>query len=229
MGVFTWVPLRSVHIAWLRAENARNCDIYFRPFRRQAWPVVFLDDLPPRIALKIGGKYRAAVIETSTGRCHLWLVTTRSLDEDERTVVQRDLVARLQGAADPGSVSGDHWGRLPGFRNHKPGRDCWVNLLALTKANPYSPSLDPPISTPTRPKAHHPPCKPIAKPDGDGVDMSRLEWGWVCGCLESGLPSSWVLDQLIERARARRGDKDAIRYARHTVAKACRILGHSPC
>ena len=55
--------------------------------------------------------------------------------------------------------------------------------------------------------------------------MSRLEWGWACGCLERGIPSQWVLEQLIARARQRRGDRDAIRYARYTVQKACRRLG----
>ncbi|MCP4407104.1 MAG: hypothetical protein GY807_04960 [Gammaproteobacteria bacterium] len=207
-------------LPWLRAENAAGNDIYFRPSRRIAWPMVFLDDLPPRIATKIAVKYRAAVIETSPGSCHLWLGTALPLAEAERTRVQQDLVTRLQGAADPGSVSGDHWGRLPGFRNHKPHRNCWVNLHTTSKAPPYLPSPTTPALTNTVLTSP----RPFPRSE-DGPDMSRLEWGWVRGCLESGVPSHWVLLQLIRRARRRRGENDAIRYARYTVQKACRLLG----
>lgn len=203
-------------LPWLRAENAAGNDIYFRPFRHQAWPLVFLDDLAPRLALRIAAKYRAAVIETSPGSCHLWLGMAVPLAEQERTRVQQDLVTRLAGAADPGSVSGDHWGRLPGFRNHKPDRNCWVNLRTLSKARSYLPA-----ST----SSHVPTTRPFVPKPGDGPDMSRLEWGWICGCLENGFSSPWVLQQLILRARQRRGDRDAIRYARYTVQKACRLLG----
>jgi len=207
-------------LPWLRAENAAGNDIYFRPSRYIAWPMVFLDDLPPTIATKIAAKYRAAVIETSPGSCHLWLGTALPLAEAERTRVQQDLITRLQGAADPGSVSGDHWGRLPGFRNHKPHRNCWVNLHTTSKAPPYFPSS----TTSTHTNAVLTSPRPIPQPV-DGPDMSRLEWGWVRGCLESGVPSQSVLLQLIARARSRRGQSDAIRYARYTVQKACRLLG----
>ena len=209
-------------LPWLRAENAAGNDIYFRPFRHQAWPVVFLDDLAPPIAARIAAKYRAAVIQTSPGSCHLWLGTVIALAEPQRARVQRDLVTRLAGAADPGSVSGDHWGRLPGFRNHKPHRNCWVNLRALSTARPYLPLLS--ASAPS-----HAMCTP-SRPGSryrDGPDLSRMEWGWVLRCLEKGLSPQWVLQQLIERARQRRGDNDAIRYARYTVQKACRRLGLS--
>ena len=204
-------------LPWLRAENAAGGDIYFRPFRHGVWPVVFLDDVPPSMAIRIAGKYQAAVVETSPGRCHLWLGTALPLDETQRGRVQRDLVTRLRGAADPGSVSGDHWGRLPGFRNYKPGRNCWVNLRTRTHVRPYLPSL----STP----AQGPPVTHPSRREGKDLDMSRLEWGWVRGCLEHGLPASWVLETLIARARHRRGEADAIRYARYTVGKACRLQG----
>ena len=204
-------------LPWLRAENAAGGDIYFRPFRHSAWPVIFLDDLPPSMAIRIAGKYQAAVVETSPGRCHLWLGITFPLDEAQRGSVQRDLVTRLRGAADPGSVSGDHWGRLPGFRNYKPGRNCWVNLRTRTHARPYLPSI--PLSGNALIMAHPSPR------EGKDLDMSRLEWGWVRGCLEHGLPASWVLKTLIKRAQHRRGEVDAIRYARYTVDKACQLQG----
>lgn len=210
-------------LPWLCAENAHGSDIYFRPTRHQAQPMAFLDDLPPAIALKIARKYRSAVIETSHGRCHLWLNLTSPLDERGRAQVQRDLVDRLQGAADPGSTSGDHWGRLPGFRNRKPHRNCWVNLRRMTWGSPYLPSVG-------KPAPFHPPPRQTVGDPKDGTDMSRMEWGWVLGCLDKGLPPSWVLDQLIERARSRRGDRDATRYAQYTIKKACRLSGlPAPC
>ena len=205
-------------LAWLRAENANTGDIYFRPFRHGTWPVVFLDDLPTSMAIRVAGKYRVAVVETSPNSCHLWLATALPLDEAGRGIVQRDLVARLRGAADPGSVSGDHWGRLPGFRNHKPGRDCWVNLRTRTDAQPYLPTLPAPAQS--MPTPHRNQARKETEPD-----MSRLEWGWVRGCLERGLPVPWVLETLIKRARHRRGETDATRYAHYTVGKACRLLG----
>ena len=209
-----------VRLPWLGAENAHGSDIYFRPFRHRSWPMVFLDDLPPRLALNIAAKYRAAVVETSPGRCHLWLALASPLPQAGRALLQRDLVARSSGAADPHSVSGDHWGRLPGFRNRKPARNCWVNLLALTRVPPYLPNQPAPLSTQGGPVVH-----PSRSHHGDRPDQSRLEWGWVRGCLENGVSPPWVLEQLINRARRRRGEQDAIRYARYTLAKACRILG----
>lgn len=212
-------------LPWLRAENAAGGDIYFRPFRYSCWPVVFLDDLPPSMAIKISEKYRAAVIETSPGRCHLWLGTASPLDEAQRGHVQRDLVTRLQGAADPGSVSGDHWGRLPGFRNYKPGRNCWVNLCVRTHARPYLPSHSMPARTPALVSSSH--RKRKGKRKEKDLNMSDLEWGWVQGCLECGLPPSWVLETLMTRVRHRRGEVDASRYAHYTVTKACRLQGLS--
>ena len=210
-------------LAWLRAENAAGADTYFRPYRHKAWPLIFLDDLPPIMAAKIAAKYRAAVIKTSPGSCHLWLHMTKALDEVQRFEAQRELVNRLNGKADPGSVSGDHWGRLPGFRNRKPGRNCWVNLFTLS----HGPSCHPPTvaqhslnQSKNREACHPPEDQGVAD-----IDHSRMEWGWVMGSLESGVCVREVLANLIERAQLRRGHTDGLRYAKRTVQKACRILG----
>jgi len=211
-------PKQVLHrLAWLRAENVRGGDIYFRPFRHQHWPIVFLDDLPPSLALKIADTYRSAVMETSPGRCHLWLVLNRSLDEKGRFELQRDLVDKCKGAADPGSTSGDHWGRLPSFRNHKPGRNCWVNLLALTNTPPFQPDPLKSFSTPRGVVVHR---KKRTASHQSRPDQSRLEWGWVMSCLEKDIPHHWVLDKLVQRATQRRGPKDALRYAQYTLNKA---------
>ena len=49
-------------LSWLRAENAAGGDIYFRPFRHGVWPVVFLDDLPPSMAVMLAPLPRCAVM-----------------------------------------------------------------------------------------------------------------------------------------------------------------------
>ncbi len=211
------LPLEGIHsrLSWLRAENANGADIYFRPTGHYPQPVVFLDDLGERLARAIARKYRAAVIRTSPDRCHLWLSLCEPVPRHQRTSIQQDLIYRLAGAADPGSVSGDHFGRLPGFRNRKPGRSCWVDLLVLSYHKPYIPDM----ATRRPPLPLTPPTTP---PDRD---MSRAEWGWVLGRLEQGAHPSDVLTRLIDRARTRRGSQDAIRYAHHTLRKACQITG----
>lgn len=213
----------EARLPWLRAENAAGADIYFRPYRHGAWPLVFLDDLSPNMAGKISRKYRAAVIETSKGRCHLWLHMARALDESQRFAVQKNLVERLNGEADPGSVSGEHWGRLPGFRNRKPGRNCWANLLMLSHG-PSCHAPDVTVHISNQGKERDVLLSP-EKQEVSKLDHSRREWGWVMGSLENGVSPRQVLASLIEKAQARRGHKDAIRYACYTVQKACRILG----
>ena len=217
-----WFQIEA-RLAWLRAENAAGADIYFRPYRHQAWPLVFLDDLSPDMATRIAAKYRAAAIQTSKDSCHLWLHMTRPLDEIQRFHIQRNLVERLNGEADPGSVSGEHWGRLPGFRNRKPGRNCWVNLLILSHGLSCQPAkivAHRPNQRKRRETPHSPENQELVN-----LDQSRMEWGWVMGSLENGVPSQQVLSALIVGAQPRRGHRDALRYASYTVQKACRILG----
>jgi len=212
----------ETRLGWLRAENAGGADIYFRPYRHEAWPLVFLDDLSPDIAGEIAVKYRAAVIETSRQRCHLWLHMTRALDEKQRFVIQKNLVKRLNGEADSGSVSGEHWGRLPGFRNHKPGRNCWVNVLFLSHGvSCHPPEVTAHISGLPKKLASH----ASGKQNPAKLNHSAMEWGWVMGSLENDVSPQQVLTSLIQRAQARRGYKDGLRYARYTVGNACRILG----
>jgi len=201
-------------IPWLRAENANGADIYFRPHRGGCWPVVFLDDIPVALARRIARKYSVNILRTSPGHTHLWLATTIPLDCRQRFLAQRYLVAKLNGAADHGSVSGDHWGRLPAMRNRKPNRDCWVNLDSQSQLVPWpprflskSPTSKPPHITTYRPG-----------------DASAEEWGWVMAMLERHIPPDIVMQRLVDQAFPRRG-RDAIRYAHRTVQCACQKLG----
>jgi len=216
-------------LSWLRSSNAAGADIYIRAARGQDWPLVFLDDVSREMANGITHKYRAAAVETSPGNCQIWLGLTKALGEQERKAVQQWLAARIE--ADPGSISGDHYGRLPGFRNRKPGRDCWANLLAASDAPFYDPthalteaadflsSHAAGVVLEQRAK-----CTGSAANSSAGRDESRKEFGWVIGALRHGIGEGEVLQRLIEHARPRRGH-DAERYAHHTLKNALRQLG----
>jgi len=198
-GAMLWQRDRLIEVlplAWARAENAHGADIYIRPARGHAWAVVFLDDVPEAFALEVAGTNGGLAIRTSPeGGCHLWLPTSCPLDEADRSRRQKWLAQQL--GADPASTSGEHLGRLAGFRNWKRG-GCWVNVLA--------------------------PAGPATEAQGTGGSMpdrspSGQEWGWTCRMLEGGVDPEMVYEALLAKAKGRRGE-DAERYARRTLEKA---------
>lgn len=127
-------------LGWAWHENQRGAEVYVRPARwmpdgtSASWPMVFLDDVMPARAAEIAEQFATAVIETSAGRCHVWLAVSRSLDENERKTLQQQLIAEHGG--DPGSVSGEHLGRMPGFKNHKRG-GVFVNIKTISAGRLY--------------------------------------------------------------------------------------------
>jgi len=222
-GAMLWVQdleLDRLPLPWARAENSKGAEIYIRPARGYDWPLLFLDDLSLDIALRAAAHYAALAVRTSpAGGCHLWLATSLDLDERQRHVCQRHL-AELTGA-DRASTSGEHLGRLAGFRNHKRGGP-WVNVLAASGT--HRPPWQPPDSV----IADH---QPVSAGAADqprrrgGVDRSPsgLDWAWTCRQLKSGTPPDRVLTLLIDRCLHRRGN-DAERYARRTIERAAGYL-----
>lgn len=224
-GTMIWHRDRAVGelpLPWIRAENVRRSDVYIRPARGYAWPLVFLDDLPVALGRRVTRKYAALVVMTSVeGGCHLWLRCARALSERERGLAQRYLAGRI--AADRASTSGEHLGRLAGFKNWKRG-GSWVNVLPGPRSHlAWDPS-------PALQAAHEAPgdsAVPVGGPaDQVGGRMSAhdtsasgREWGWVCGLLQSGHDPSAVLARLVDHARPRRG-RDADRYAQLTLRHA---------
>lgn len=221
-GAMIWhrdLSFDALPIAWARAENVRQGDVYIRPARDYSWPLVFLDDLPAPTAIRVAAKYDALVVETSKeGGCHLWLVCSRPLDEEGRYQSQKWLAARID--ADLGSVSGEHLGRLAGFKNWKRGGQ-WVNVLdASLRGRRWCPRLQTPVQQPNA----NLPATPVrtrssSKTTGPDSSESGAEWGWVCGMLEAGFDENSVFEGLVDRAGARRG-KDVRRYALRTVKQA---------
>ena len=221
-GAMLWTadcPLDHLPLAFARAHNVQQADIYVRPARGSPWPMVFLDDVAAPMARRIARKYATLAVHTSAhGGCHLWLRLSCALNEPQRCHVQRWLIPRV--GADPGSVSGEHLGRLAGMKNWKRGGQ-WVNILH--RPNAHRSAWDP---TPALQSASHVQrsvIAPCAPPHPSGVDRSESarEWGWVCGALEAGLSPVVVYQRLLEHASARRGP-DAERYARYTLARALR-------
>jgi len=213
-GMMIWhhgLWIGRLPLPWARAENVRSADVYIRPARGYSWPLVFLDDLPIEDALAVARKYDSLVVKTSEpGGCHLWLSCSMPLDEAERYRAQRWLVRRV--AADPASTSGEHLGRLAGFKNHKRG-GVWVNLLAASRdRRKWTPVTDDVEKKRHRRRRRFRLTRPDRSP-------SAREWAWVCALLETGNDPLQVQGLLADRARPRRG-KDAERYARMTVKKA---------
>ena len=222
-GTMLWqanLDLDDLPLAWARAENAHGADIYIRPARGLDWPMVFLDDVVLEVAREVAGDHGGLAIQTSqAGGCHLWLPCARPLDETERHRVQRGLAEQYGG--DLGSVSGEHLGRLAGFKNWKRG-GCWVNVVfhpqMMEKGTPIA---VPPEFEPRSPTSQSLPraAASTGRPLGGDSSPSGMDWGWVCRMLETGHQSDDVYSALVERARDRRGE-DVERYAKRTVERA---------
>lgn len=209
---------------WLWHENAsRAGQILIRPAVRAAHPWLFLDDVPRSQAERIAGKYAALVVETTPGNCQIRLLAADVLVESERTEIQRDLAARVGG--DAGSIAGSKWGRLPGYRNRKPGRDCWTNFLLDTTNT--APRLA--VVPPRQPEAAQPGGRglhPSRTPAADGGGYAA-EFAFACHRLRDGLDCGEVIRLVADNAM-RRGKRSsaaqARKYAERTVAAALRSL-----
>lgn len=232
-GSMIWhfdLELDLLPLAWARAENVRRADVYVRPARTGEWPLVFLDDVDADRARAVARKYAALVVRTSIeGGCHVWLASDRPLREEERGVAQRWLAQRI--SSDPASVSGEHLGRLPGFKNWKRA-GTWVNLLVTS--SPAGRRWD--AETATAPASEpNPPASgteshPVGEAQASGRDTSDSgrEWGLVCGALEAGYDAGLVFDRLVHRARPRKG-RQVERYAQRTVERAlAHVCGRPP-
>jgi hypothetical protein len=198
--------LDAIPLSWAKWENVRGAEVYIRPARVYPWPMVFLDDLPVATAARAARKYDALVVHTSRkGGCHLWLSCTYALDEEARSRAQRWLAQRV--GADVLSTSGEHLGRLAGFKNWKRG-GVWVNVLdASLQGRSWNPKFAETVR-PDNPKS--------ASPRINGVDTtpSGREWGWICGLLEAGYDPQSVYYRLVDSARQRRGGDVDMRVER---------------
>lgn len=222
---------------WLWHENTRcNGQILIRPAAEEDHPWLFLDDVPLAKARVIATKYGAVVVETSDENCHVRLLADRPLSANERRAIQDMLVRHLRRAAiraDDGSTSGVKMGRLPGFRNRKPGKDNWTNLITDTSATAQRFVAVPPPPVETGEPGgrgipdhrHATAANGSGEADGEGGYVS--EFSFACNCLRDGWPEHAIISAIAQHALERgkrRTLPQARKYAEVTVRKAAAKL-----
>lgn len=225
---------------WGYVSNSRGHDVYLRPAGTESWPAIFLDDVPTSRVVGISKKYSALVVETSRGNCQVWIATSRALTTLERHYVQRSLC--LLAGADPGSTSGEHLGRAPGFRNRKPGReDFLVRVLSASAGQrldpaPYlstAPLPDPPGSDLPARRAGACVFTAVASEARTESErefryaLARFAWARRAGRDPRG-EIRFLITNIADRARRRgkrRTHEQAAEYARRTVEEAARHMG----
>lgn len=199
---------------WIRYHNFYGADIFFRPHRSSINPVIFLDDVSKDNALKIARKYSSCVVETSHNNTQVWLATNASLDREARKSAQSYI--RDVGYTDPGSISGDHLGRLCGVLSQK--HKCWVNLLATTTNGLYTPIFPKLLSRPLGGS-----CVIPKGSRGSDASPSGKEFSWVLRMLRSGINHTLVTSRLLYVAISR-SKRSPDSYSKRTVKKAMSFL-----
>lgn len=207
------------YASWTRHMNSQESDVYIRPHGEVKHGVIFLDDLPLDQALKVSKKYASCVVCTSENNTQVWLATDRPLSKIERKAAQSWM--RSIGYTDPGSVSGDHLGRLCGFRSQK--RGCWVNLTTTTLGDRYSPNIESPLSSPMGEACVSSSPLPKMQDAEKQKSPSEREFGWAFGALKYGVPLDNVIKHLTSLARGR-GKRQPDHYAKRTALGAYRLL-----
>jgi len=230
--------IKNKLIMWIKYENARGSDIYFRPYRNDKHAVIFLDDVPCDKALKVAKKYTACVVETSCNNTQVWLAIDKPLDKNDRKLAQRFL--RDKGYTDSGSISGDHLGRLCGVKSQK--HVSWVNLVKTSIVKPYSPIIEnnetdifPPTESITsvynavkmnKQKIENKIgglCALKVLSFRNDTSASGKEFGWILGMLRAGIDNATVKEKLLHTSVVR-NKLNADKYVEYTLKKASNIL-----
>lgn len=204
-------------LGFCKHKNVSGADVFIRPHRNGNHPILFLDDLDLTKAMMVAKKYSSLVVETSKGNHQVWLVTSESLDKGHRTSSQRHLSSL--GFSDSGSVSGDHLGRLCGFKSQK--RKCWVNLVERSKSSVYE-ALQ---------KFENKPVDKYLYPQGGArvekeKTQSELDISEVLRRLRLGDSKVDILSDLY-RSSVARGKRTPRQYAERTLKKAISYLESS--
>lgn len=212
---------------WCRFKNANQHNIWIRPHRDlDAHPLLMLDDIPVDLACAIPGV--AAIVETSTGNSQAWFLADRPLTREQRQNCVRALVSRHGG--DPGAISEPRWGRWPGFKQTKPGKAGWTNLLLLVDQPPL---LDPtPLLLDFLPPQGGGggvfiPPRASSREHRQAVDRSAQHFAYACHALRAGVPSATVVQRVASRALQdgkRTTEPAAQAYAEQTVSAATRSV-----
>ncbi len=223
---------RLINLSDAKALNSAGEDIFIRPSRGVNQPIIMLDDLNKNQIQRISSIWKSAVVETSSENHQIWIATNRRITESERKNVQRMLITTYGG--DIGSVSGEHWGRAPGFINRKLERNNYLAKLISADRTGKLLHVDSVLEQlavldmksklnhiDKKSEFNHKHFTNISNNKSD--DESSNEFGWCCGALRSGMSLVDVESLLIERSSERRG-ADAVRYAQRTIAAALKLV-----
>ena len=196
---------------WCRFKNYKGCDIFIRPHRHDKQPIIFLDDLSLEKAIRVSKKYRSLIIETSQDNTQVWISLEKSLCESDRKLLQQHI--STVGFTDQGSISGEHFGRLCGFKSQK--RNYWVRHIKASSSKRYRP--------PTLRASPFPQGGACAKIRPEGSSLSEKDFSWVLSETRKGVPSDKLISSLARSAEAR-GKPAPMKYAVRTVRRALEIL-----
>jgi hypothetical protein len=222
-GEFAWKwlsPVKNISTGyyflkmarWARYMNLNGSDVFLRPHGEDKHGVIFLDDVPVKNALMVASKYSACVVCTSKDNTQIWMATDRKLSKNQRRAAQAHI--RDLGYTDPGSISGDHLGRICGVMSQK--RDVWVNLIATSFSGKYSAVTNSPVVAAedqirtSLNKAQH-------------SSQSERDFGWVLGLLRSGISQEEVVRRLVACA-TQRNKSSPEQYAQRTVSRAAQVI-----
>jgi len=225
-------------LPWIKYENSKGSDIYFRPYKDGIHAVIFLDDVPIDKALKVAKKYTSCVVETSCNNTQIWLAIDNPLDKNDRKLAQKFL--KNKGFTDSGSISGDHLGRLCGVKSQK--HSSWVNLIKTSIIKPYSPTIEndeihlfPPTESITsvnntermnKQRIENKiggQCALKVLSPGNDTSASGKEFGWVLGMLRNGIDHVRVKEKFLYEANKRK-KVNAEKYVEYTLQKAIYII-----
>lgn len=209
------------------ANLRESANIFIRPARKcngtfLDHAMLFIDDVPADAVEKICSLWSAAIVETSKASYQAWIRTRWPLDEKSRATAQSALAQKF--GTDPASTSGEHYGRLPGFRNRKPTRNnAWVNMVTVSGGALLDPA--PYLRKPSTMERLVTSDAKVIRP-ANGVDASAAEFGFALNALKNGADPAIVRDNLLRRAiLRRRTPADAQRYVDLTMSKCLGIVG----
>lgn len=235
---------RAVNARGLAGKADRPLNLYITAAVAEPQSWLLMDDLPDAHRCReIAGPRTHMIVETSPGSYHLWLATSRAVSAPERKTCQQVLQGRFGG--DAGSVSGDHFGRIAGFKNVK--RGAWVNLVDAVITNRCA-NVDKLLDLALKgnvclvpqgggvfsasslqgvaPQVRAPSFVSSASPSGDSAE-SHKEFKFACESLRHRIEPDAIVRSIAERAFAR-GKRRTLpaceQYARKTIDAAARAL-----
>jgi hypothetical protein len=198
---------------WCRFKNYNGSDIFIRPHRHDKQPVIFLDDLTLDKAMLVSKKYRSLLIETSPNNTQVWVSLEKSISEKDRKLLQEHI--STLGFTDKGSISGEHLGRLCGFKSHK--RNYWVKYVKESSSKQYEPPI---LKLSPFPQGGA--CAKIRHEEG-APSQSEKDFSWVLSEIRKGNCPNKIISFLAASAEAR-GKPAPMKYATRTVRRAIEIL-----